>query len=444
MSQTEMNATETRPTRRAWNRKDGPIVRYYTSKKDGKRRGPYYFDRDTLRPIAKEVAEAEIARLAADAAPRPTIDQHRDAQLLELVEGRTTLTEAQICDPTVADMIVAVVNSFPWKQLSAGTRQNYLSAMRQPSFRQLYPVKANTIKTRHLRQLYDAIAQSGPDGELRMGAARNFISTFSSLWSAAKSYVDLSIANPAEDIKRTSSEHVRAWTNAEIDTVLVHAGEQFSRFTLLALATAQRRGDVAAVTWGPTATSPGYFDGEALMLRQGKTKKFVRVECPAIADDLRAWKAEAVQRALAEGRAVESVEAETILRMEQKDGAMKQRYLGNLFLKERARLGLAEDLKMHGLRATGATRLIAAGIGVDKVMALGGWESLSTLKGYVEDAAQDINARAATDNLAALLPALATDRAARLAARAAAQGVAALPEPAGPRLATVDGAKVAA
>lgn len=140
----------------------------------------------------------------------------------------------------------------------------------------------------------------------------------------------------------------------------------------------QRPADWVGFTWGD-------YDGDALRLHQNKTDKPLVLPCT---DNLKA-----ALDAAKNGLGFAPMPSRPILCTRQ-GGAMSYRYMADVLLKERKRLGL-EAYDQHALRYCGVKELAWAGCDDDEIAAFSGHSTKAMIAKYAGEARQEMRARQA-------------------------------------------------
>ena len=276
--------------------------------------------------------------------------------------------------PASAESIRALITAYQrspeWLSLAASTRQNY-SIYFRPLDR-VGHVRAADVRRRDLMIVRDAIAaERGP------GAATGFIRAASALfsWAVSREWIDNS---PATRIKALAGGTLRAWTPAQAATAIHGLPEPLRRAVVLALYTGQRRGDLVTLPWSA-------YDGMTIRLTQQKTGAKLVIPChPALRAELNAWPRQAV----------------TIL-TDARGNCWRPAYLSERLPRALVKLGLPDDLNVHGLRKLAAANLADAGCTTHEIAAITGHRTLSMVQFYTQSADQERLAGAAIVRLSA-------------------------------------------
>jgi len=265
---------------------------------------------------------------------------------------------------STAELIAAYQRSPEWLGLAETTRTTYTIYLRE-LFR-LGHQPATAWARRDILTLRDAIAASRGNG-----ASTGFIRAASALftWAVDREWIEHS---PVIRVKTLEGGHLRAWTREEADTAAGRLPAHLSRAVILARYTGQRRGDLCTMGWSA-------YDGSTIRLVQQKTGAPlvlpVHATLKAHMDD---WPRIAA----------------TVL-TDAKGMPWKPEYLSHALPSALARIGLSEDLNVHGLRKLAAAELADAGCTVHEIAAITGHQSLSMVQLYTRSADQERLASAA-------------------------------------------------
>ena len=257
-------------------------------------------------------------------------------------------------------LILAYERSPEWNGLAANSRAIRTRAMRDLA--KVHDVRVPDWRRRDILLLRDAIAHArGPS------AANVFASTISVLFSFAvgRGWIDHS---PAARIKALPGGTYPTWTEAELATALAGFVEPARRALILAVHTAQRRGDICDLGWAD-------IRGGLIRLEQEKTGRALVLQIhPDLARELAAWRRDASGLTILahpDGRPFSRVD------------------ISMLIVRERRRLGLREGLNLHGLRKLAATRLADAGCSTHEIAAWTGHTTLRDIELYTRAADQE-------------------------------------------------------
>jgi integrase len=265
---------------------------------------------------------------------------------------------------STAQLIAAYQRSPEWRRLAKSTKAGYAIYLR-PLFKVGHlPVSAWT--RRDILTLRDAIATSRGNG-----AATGFIGAASALftWAVDREWIE---HTPVTRIKALPSGHLRAWTREEADAAEDRLPPHLARVVILARYTGQRRGDLCAMGW--TA-----YDGATIRVVQQKTgAPLVLPVHPALKAHLDAWPRVAA----------------TIL-TDGKGRPWKPQDLSHAMPVALVKIGLSNDMNVHGLRKLAAAELADAGCSVHEIAAITGHQSLSMIQLYTKSADQERLASAA-------------------------------------------------
>lgn len=267
---------------------------------------------------------------------------------------------------TLSSLIDAFRDSPEWRGLAQVTQVNYAIYLRP--LEKVGHVAPIDVKRRDILLLRDVIAR-----ERGNGAAKGFIRSCSVLfrWAVDREWIEHS---PVTKIRPLEGGHLRAWTPEDARIALDGLPEHMRRVVVLALYTGQRRADLCTMGWSA-------YDGSTIRLVQHKTgAPLVIPTHPTLKAELDAWKPTATATTIltnADGRpwkpALLSYHMPTML----------------------AKLGLPDDLNVHGLRKLAAANLAEAGCSTKEIGAVTGHATLSMIDLYTRSADQERLAGAA-------------------------------------------------
>jgi len=251
--------------------------------------------------------------------------------------------------------------------------------------RELYEIRDYRVSELS-RQLVLAI-RDGIASTRGHGAAHGFIRAASALfsWAVDRGYA---VTNPAfRGAKELDRGHLTAWTKEQAEFAIARLSEPLRRVVVLALYTGARRGDLCALTWAA-------YDGNYLRFVPQKTRRQrtqpLTIPClPALKAELDQWRKSAVT----------GIGNAPIL-TDYQGKAWKPNYLSHQLPEALARIGLTNELNMHGLRKLWAANLAQAGCPANWIAATTGHSSLSMVELYTRSADQQQMAEAAIVKLA--------------------------------------------
>lgn len=267
---------------------------------------------------------------------------------------------------TIAALIEAYRRSPEWSALADATRRTYSVYLRD--LEKVGHVQVVKVSRRDILTARDAIKANRGSG-----AATGYIRTASALFTfgVEREWIE---HTPVTKIKPLPGGHLRAWTAQEADTAEAGLPENLRRVIVLARYTGQRRGDLCAMTWAA-------FDGDAIRVKQQKTGADLVIPChPRLQTELTVWRRETA--------------SVTILTNASGRPWMPQ-HLSHQLPVALARLGLPEDLNVHGLRKLAATSLADAGCTTHEIAAITGHQTLAMIGLYTRTADQERLAGAA-------------------------------------------------
>lgn len=269
---------------------------------------------------------------------------------------------------SLATLIEAYQSSPRWRRLSPHTQQMYVIYLR-PLMR-IGHVQCGTIKRRDFNVVRDQIASARGDG-----AAAGFVRAASAMfaWAIDNEWTETNpAARGARDLDRG---HLLAWTQEQAQVALERLPEPLRRVVVVALYTGARRGDLCAMTWGA-------YDGTSLRFTPQKTRKKhpepLVIPChPALKAELDAWRSGAVA----------GIGNATIL-TDGKGNPWKPNLLSHYLPAALVRIGLTNELNVHGLRKLAATNLAEAGCSTHQIAAITGHHSLAMVQLYTRSVDQ--------------------------------------------------------
>ena len=154
-------------------------------------------------------------------------------------------------------------------------------------------------------------------------------------------------------------------------TALAGLPEPLRRVVVLALYTGQRRGDLCALRWSA-------YDGQAIRLVQQKTKEPLVIPChPALKAELDAWRQDTVAGI-----------GEATLLTDNRGQPWKPNLLSHYLPAALVRIGMSNDINVHGLRKLAAANLAEAGCSTKEIAAITGHRTLAMVDLYTRSADQ--------------------------------------------------------
>lgn len=253
-----------------------------------------------------------------------------------------------------------------WAALAPHTKEVYSIYLRDVG--RLQMVEAASLKRKEVIGLRNAIATKRGNG-----AGTGFMRALSAMlaWGLDNDWIEHS---PAHRIKPLPKGTLRAWTAAQADQALANLPEEYRRVVVLAMHTAQRRGDLCRLTWAA-------YDGATIRLVQQKTGEGVAIPVsPQLRAEMDAWKV---------GRT-----ATTILTTKQ-GLPWQPQHLSHMLPGALRAIGMPTGLNVHGLRKLAATRLAEAGCSMHEIAAITGHRTLSMVAHYTRSVDQEKLAGAA-------------------------------------------------
>jgi integrase len=267
---------------------------------------------------------------------------------------------------TLTALIDAYKDSPEFRGMAQSTKTTYSIYLRPLDI--VGQVAPGEVKRRNILTTRDVIAS-----ERGNAAANYFVTVARQLfnWAIDREWVEI---NPAAKIKKLETGHLTAWTQEQANTALAGLPEHLRRVVVLGMHTGQRRGDLCSMTWAA-------YDGERIRLRQQKTGAVLVLPVhPDLKAELDAWKPTATAMTMltnADGR------------------PWLPNNLSYHMPAALARLGLPDDLNVHGLRKLAAANLADAGCSTKQIMAVTGHRTLAMVELYTRSADQEALASAA-------------------------------------------------
>jgi integrase len=315
-------------------------------------------------PPKRKGADRVVRRTLADG----TVKEYRYAPY----RGRAVVARS---GDSLAELIAAYQRSPEWTKLAAVTRQNYEIYLRP--LQRIGHVRVQDVRRRELLLARDVIASKRGDG-----AATGFIRAASALfaWAVDRDWIEHNPAHGA--IKGLSRGHLQAWTREQADTAQAALPEPLRRVVVLARYTGARRGDLCAMPWSA-------YDGTVLRFVPHKTKHSspepLIIPChPVLKAELDAWRQGAVA----------GIASAPIL-TDPNGHAWEPTLLSHYLPAALVRIGLTNELNVHGLRKLAATELAEAGCSAHEIASITGHSSLSMIQLYTKSANQERLAEAA-------------------------------------------------
>lgn len=267
---------------------------------------------------------------------------------------------------TIAALIGAYKDSPEWRDLAQVTKINYSIYLRE--LRAVEHIDPTTVRRRDILTSRDAIASTRGNG-----AATGFIRAVGAMfkWAVDREWIDHS---PVIKIKPLALGSLRAWSPDEAAKALAGLPEYLRRVVVLAIYTGQRRGDLCAMGWSA-------YDGARIRLVQQKTKAPLVIPAhPVLKAELDEWK--------------QTATGLTIL-TNADDRPWKPPLLSYHMPAALYKIGLPDDLNVHGLRKLAAANLADAGCSTKEIGAITGHITLSMIDLYTRSADQEKLAGAA-------------------------------------------------
>ena len=285
--------------------------------------------------------------------------------------------------PNSLDALLAAYRRSPeWRAKAEATQVNQSIYLR--SLDAIGHLPLTEVTRKRLLSIRDAIAAARGNG-----AGTQFGRTAGALmaWGLDRGWLEF---NPLSRLKKLPGGHLPVWTEAEVALALKVLPEAFRRVVVLGAHTAQRRGDLIAMTWAA-------YDGRTIRVKQQKDKRhdaptLLIPTHPALRAELDGWRGERENVI-----PLSSSPSATILtgpRGQPWTAEHLSREMGRE-LKERGLPGL----NVHGLRKVASTRLADAGCSAHEIQAITGHRTLAMVELYTRSADQERLATSAIKRL---------------------------------------------
>ncbi len=263
-------------------------------------------------------------------------------------------------------MIRAYRLSPSYRALKPSSRYRYDLYLRP--LEEIGHVPAAKVTRKNLNTLRDWIASKRGNG-----AASLFVAVAGALFNWAQEN-DWLKANPAFRLRAPALGEIAAWTPAQADAAEAALPEHLRRAIVLARFTAQRRGDLCAMTWAA-------YDGQSIKVRQQKTGAELVIPChPTLKAELDTWRRNATAVTILTGATGRPVSND---------------FLGKTLRKHLDAAGFPPALSIHGLRKLAAVELAQAGCSTHEIAAITGHRTLAMIQHYTRAADQETMATAA-------------------------------------------------
>ncbi len=247
-----------------------------------------------------------------------------------------------------------------WAAYRDATRTHYLIYLRELEALAALPLAE--IKRRDILAIRDAIATTRGNG-----AGNSFIQTAGAAfaWALSRGWIDVT---PCHKIAPLTIGALTAWTEAQYAYARDNLPEPLRRAVILAVHTAQRRGDLCALGWNA-------FDGATIRLTQQKTGvSLVLPVHPELGVELLEWRMSATStKILTDHRGV----------------PWNPVLLTQKMAYQLQRIGLPVGLGIHGLRKLAATRLAMAECTPHQIGSFTGQKTLAMVQHYTASADQE-------------------------------------------------------
>lgn len=191
--------------------------------------------------------------------------------------------------------------------------------------------------------------------------------------------------NPAKGVRALKTPQHRKkehlpWPDWAVEKLRSEASDLPRLIFEIGVGSVQRPGDWVGFCWGD-------YDGDSLLLRQDKTDKPLVLPCT-----------EHLKTALDHAKAAQRIVpiANRPILAKRDSGPMSYRYMSQIMLRERKRLGL-EAYDLHALRYRGVMELAWAGCTDDEIKAYSGHTTDAMVRKYAGEARQIMRARQARE-----------------------------------------------
>lgn len=294
-----------------------------------------------------------------------------DRQYWEILTGRRTQSKTS-WNALIADYR----RSDRWARLKPRTRFDYEKVM-------IY--LEERIGTRDVKELKrkDVIAAQRANAHRTRFA--NYIAQMLVVLGEHAIDIGWMTHNPAKGVRalETPPERRQAhipWPDWAVELFRAEASPMARLIFEIGVGTVQRPGDWPRFTWGD-------YDGDTLRIVQGKTGKALILPCTSILRGVLNDTRDALPFAPMPSRPI----------LVKRDGTpMSVRYVQDLMLRERKRLGL-EAFDLHALRYRGVKELAKLGCTDDEIAAYSGHATKAMIHKYAGEARQEMRARQARE-----------------------------------------------
>ena len=299
------------------------------------------------------------------------------------LQGKLDPGALRTVDGTLGALAVAYYGSSDWREKSKNTQTTYRRFIEY--IRQEYAdLSVRALKPEHIVKLRDKITKRADEGEVKPPSDKIQMSgptMANRLVSILRGMLDFAVDrgwradNPAKDIKPISvkTDGFPPWSESEIEAFEAYwsIGSRERLIFDLLLYTAQRSGDVRAMTWQDIREG-------TIAVKQEKTKTSLVLP---------------IHPRLKATLEVSSSNYRTIVANRSGEGYSAGGF-GNL-IREAAREAGVQGRSAHGLRKSAATRLADAGCTEVQIQAVTGHKTTKELAKYIEARNQRLLAEAA-------------------------------------------------
>lgn len=272
---------------------------------------------------------------------------------------------------SISALVKAYLASQNWDSLKESTRRTYAIYLRE--LEEIGSAPAASVKRRAIHAIHDSLSRHRGNG-----AATGFLRASGAFfsWAVDREWIEHS---PVHRIKAKPGGHLPAWSREQADLAQRLLPEHFRRVVILARYTGQRRGDLIALTWRA-------YDGQTIELVQQKTGEPLTIPCPEpLRTELDRWQA--------------NRDPSVTILTNTYGRPWTAPHLSRELPKALAKVGMSDDLNVHGLRKLAAAELADAGCSTHEIAAITGHRTLSMVALYTRSADQKRLAKAAVVRL---------------------------------------------
>ena len=302
---------------------------------------------------------------------------------------------------TFGDWIITWMDEYKRIELRLSTWENYYRSVRNHIYPALGHIPLKDIKTDDIQRLYNKMTK---EGKSPATVRRNHQIVSSCLSQAVENRI---LAwNPATAVKlpKLDSKEVRAMTPEEMDSFLSVLGEdRWGVAFLCLLGNGLREGELLAIRWQDIDLEEGILrvsqalsrtKERGLIFEEPKTEKSKRtIPLPdAITDAICHHKAQQLQVKLLAGS--EYVNNDLVFCTD-KGTPIYPRNFTRKFYTLKKKAGIPDDINLHALRHTFATRMLEEGENLKTVQELLGHADISTTANTYSHVSTEVKRKAA-------------------------------------------------